>query len=209
MPSEQERGLTSHSGRETSHTISLNECQALRHLRAAGWSRGELKMVFEIGTNGLSRHLDGECEHPDIAAPKSEKMPTKRELRAYRYVEGLTQYEAAQEFGVAPNTWAAWENDTKEARPDHARKLRALVDSVDTDIDPPKSWDYGSPGRPEEYDKHDVLESLKKTATQVSGKLTKRKYRENSSDDMPSSATAYKYYDTWAEALDAAGVEIV
>lgn len=181
--------------------ISLNECQALRHLRAAGWSRGELKMAFEIGKAGLSAHLDGKCNHPDVAEPKKRNPPTPDELRRYRYKEELTQKEAASRFDVVLPTWNAWEQGEKSPHPGTARELREAIENTDLPDSMPDKWRPSSRGG-DPYDEEEIVAALRSVASEVDGDLTVTEYRRIRTDEMPSMSVIYDRYESWQHALE-------
>lgn len=45
----------------TDNTLTRKECKALRLLYEDGWSSGELKMMFMINKNRVTKHAKGNC----------------------------------------------------------------------------------------------------------------------------------------------------
>lgn len=43
--------------------ITPKECRAMRLLDRDGWTRAELEMTFQCGTNTVSRHVTKRCNH--------------------------------------------------------------------------------------------------------------------------------------------------
>lgn len=125
---------------------SLNECQALRHLKAAGWSMGEIEMAFHHGSTAIQNHINGHCDHPDVAEPKAAVAPHPDELVAFRYANDLNQTAAAEAVGVSLGAWQQWERGNKKPNEKHRRILADLIDYSELPDEVPD--DFGNKGRP-------------------------------------------------------------
>jgi len=65
--------------------------------------------------------------------PQAKPIGLPQQLHAYRMIRGLTQRQAAKEFGVDPSTWSAWENGLKQPGSRRTKSvLRLILQSLDS-----------------------------------------------------------------------------
>lgn len=124
-------------GQQGKDDVSIDECQAIRHLSSMGWSTGELKMTLGRGDTLIQKHRSGECSHPDVAPPgiseEPEQEPIPPEvLQAARCSIGLNQSDVAEELGVARSTVSGWERGRSKPRRERLTEIRELLPVEET-----------------------------------------------------------------------------
>lgn len=107
--------------------MTLNECQAARHLHADGWTFGELRMALGVSDDALERHLAGDCCHPDNAPPVDPNPPLGPHLQRCRLEAEFTQGELGDRVGVSASVIGHWERDLAKPRTYNAWRLEAVL----------------------------------------------------------------------------------
>lgn len=120
------------TAREVADSVSINECQALRHLSADGWSEEELMLAFERSNDTVHTHVSGECTHPDEAAPTPRPIPSPEELRTRRAEANLSQSEMADAVGVTTATVCKWETGKATPKRDRIPEIEAALEGYNT-----------------------------------------------------------------------------
>lgn len=114
--------------------MSVNECQAARHLNADGWTMKELELAFERSSASMSHHLTGECDHPDVAPPKEVEVISGEELRDARLEAEMTQGDLAEYLGVSRGSISGWESGRRSPRPYRCREIRKALTEEGVDV---------------------------------------------------------------------------
>jgi len=117
---------------DTGWGLTVNECQATRYLHADGYSMADIGWFLDCQTVTVSRHVNGECSHPERTPPQKTRRLHGEELRRRRRDAGLTQAELAERLDVGPTAVSSWESDRAKPRRDTAYRLwQALNLDVD------------------------------------------------------------------------------
>lgn len=111
--------------------ISVNECQAIRYLKADGYSDAELKMLFQSSQGAIAKHANEECNHQDVSDPVVADPPVGEDLALARRTRGLTLKQVAEEIGVSPRAVGRWEKRETIPRPIHAQRLEEFFEGVE------------------------------------------------------------------------------
>lgn len=59
-------------------------------------------------------------------------LPSPEDIRKIRLSEGLSQWEAAQKFGVSLAKWRQWEGETDKPRVGFIRLIKSLFSKTST-----------------------------------------------------------------------------
>lgn len=107
--------------------LTANQCMAARYLHADGWTYDDLTTLLEVSSDTIERHLNHDCDHPDLTSPLEPDQLAPEEIRAKRLSAGLTQRELANKLGVSPATISGWETGSRTPRRYHLREFKQAI----------------------------------------------------------------------------------